>query len=122
MQKSSAGGPGWILQRLSAIFLIYGMFAHFWLQHIANQGKVDLEFVRARLASSSWQVFDILLLLAVVYHAFNGIYNVIGDYKVSAKLRLGLSWLLILVGAVIIFYGTYAVLGMGGVQEVANVH
>jgi succinate dehydrogenase / fumarate reductase, membrane anchor subunit len=122
MQRMSAGGPGWILQRLSAVFLMVGMFAHFWVQHIANNGKVDLEFVRARLASSSWQIFDILLLLAVVYHAFNGIYNVIGDYKISPKFRLFLSWLFIIIGAFIFLYGTYAVLGMGKIQEVANVY
>ena len=63
--------------------------------------------VSARLQHAGWLVFDLLLLLACVYHGFNGLWSILADFNPSEKLRRGIAWGLALFGLVWIAYGVF---------------
>lgn len=100
----------WYMQRITAMILVVGLFVHFWVLHFAIERPVTFEKVQDRLLSPGWVFFDVILLIAVIYHAFNGLYNVISDYNPRPALQKIIAWTLIFVGVIIVIYGILALL------------
>lgn len=85
----------WFFQRISAAFLIIGLITHFVVLHFMVERPVTMEKVAERLRSPGWLTFDSILLIVCIYHAFNGIYSIILDFRPSKSFEravLCLSW------------------------------
>lgn len=104
-RPSTAHVFGWFLQRISALFLVIGMIVHFWVLHYFVDKPLSFEKVAARLTAPGWAIFDSLLLLAVIYHALNGIWNILADYNPAPGLRRVYGWGLFLLGAATFIWG-----------------
>ncbi len=104
-RPSTAHVFGWFMQRISALFLVVGMFVHFWVLHFFLEKPLTFEDVFARLTSPGWVIFDSLLLLAVIYHGLNGVWNVLTDYNPSKQLRKVYGWGLFLIGTATFIWG-----------------
>ena len=104
-RKSTAHVFGWFMQRISALFLVIGMLVHFWVLHYFIEKPITFEKVVARLTSPGWILFDSLLLLAVIYHGLNGIWNILVDYNPSGVLRKTYGWILFLIGLATFIWG-----------------
>jgi len=96
---------GWFMQRISALFLVIGMVVHFWVLHYFIEKPLTFEKVVERLSSPGWILFDSLLLIAVVYHGLNGVWNVLTDYNPSPKLKKFYGWGLFLIGVATVIWG-----------------
>jgi succinate dehydrogenase / fumarate reductase, membrane anchor subunit len=99
----------WLLQRITAVLLIVCLAIHLILTHIANIGQIDMDNIGARLAHHGLTAVDIILLAAGVFHALNGLRNVLMDYWFSSRTRA--LWLTIglwVVGLVAFGYGIWA--------------
>jgi succinate dehydrogenase / fumarate reductase membrane anchor subunit len=101
---------GWFLQRITAIFLAFGLFVHFWVLHFVIERPVTFVKVQERMLTPGWVIFDLLLLIFAVYHALNGLWNVVIDYNPSAGLRNFLGWLFFIVGLALVIVGIYALI------------
>ena len=110
MQKKtggiSTGMLSWLLQRLSGLFLVYALAVHLWTVHVVDSGRLNWEVITTRLQDgSSWTIYYLLFIPAVVYHAFNGMWGIVLDYDPPAAWRrplLGLFWIM---GVVLLTYG-----------------
>lgn len=92
----SGGAFVWFFQRISGIFLLVILLAHFWALHYANDGEVTFQIVAQRLASPLWKTIDLSFLVIAIIHGFNGFLMVIHDYVHSNSIRLifiSLLWL-----------------------------
>ncbi len=105
-------GPAfhWYMQRITAMILVVGLFVHFWVLHFAIERPVTFEKVQDRLLSPGWVLFDVVILMAAIYHAFNGLFNVISDYNPRPAVKKIIGWGLTFLGACIVIYGIYALL------------
>lgn len=110
LTRNAAPTLGWFLQRISAIFLALGLLVHFWVLHFVIERPVTFLKVQDRLLTPGWVVFDLLLLTAVVYHALNGLWNVIIDYNPSTTMRKLIGWVFFIIGFALILIGIYALI------------
>jgi len=109
-RPSLAYAFGWFMQRLSALFLVIGMVVHFWVLHYVIDKPLTFDKVVARLTSPGWILFDSLLLIAVVYHGINGIWNVLTDYNPSPRLKKFYGWGLFLLGLATVIWGFFTLI------------
>ena len=110
LTRNVAPTLGWFLQRVSAIFLALGLLVHFWVLHFVIERPVTFLKVQERLLTPGWVVFDLILLIAAVYHALNGLWNVIIDYNPSTTLRKIIGWVFFIIGLALIIIGIYALI------------
>lgn len=78
----------WLLQRVTAIFLLFGMTVHIMALPLGGKA-LSFSLVSGRLSHMEWVIFDILLLASCLYHGLNGIWGVILDYNIGLSRFLG---------------------------------
>lgn len=110
LTRNVAPTLGWYLQRITAIFLAFGLLVHFWVLHFVIERPVTFAKVQERMLTPGWVIFDLLLLIFAVYHGLNGLWNVIIDYNPPAGLRKFLGWLFFIVGLALVIVGFYALI------------
>lgn len=71
-------GKLWLLQRLTAAFLVVVLAFHFFLLHFVNHAA-DVTFAGTSARMSTWTYFSlmVLFLLTATFHGVNGVYNAI---------------------------------------------
>lgn len=85
------GAWGWLLQRVSAVLLLVLVLAHLWIEHFLHLGaRITYHGVSLRLAHALYDLVDYALLVVVVYHALNGLRNVLMERVHSPR---GIGWL-----------------------------
>lgn len=99
----------WLLQRLTGLYLIFGMAVHIIILPLGKEA-ITFESVSFRLQHAGWLIFDLLLLTVCVYHGFNGLWSVFMDFNPSEKVRRGVGWGLALFGLVWIVYGIFVLI------------
>ncbi|MFZ5632166.1 MAG: succinate dehydrogenase [Bacillota bacterium] len=98
----------WLLQRISAVFLLVLLGIHIWLLHVANTSEViSFSEARARLVSAPFVALYVLLLFFGLFHALNGLYTVMVD--MGLKARKTVIGILLAVGLGLFGIGLYAV-------------
>lgn len=111
LRKSRVPGWNWLLQRVSGLVLAVGLLGHFLVLHYTkmfggrNIPVQDSTAARFLGSTKFWLLFDGLLLMSAVYHAFNGVYNIVLDYNPRSGVRKVLSWGLWIVGVVAFVVG-----------------
>ncbi len=78
----------WLLQRITGLFLAFFLVTHLNVHHLFHditvEGIISFALVQERLTASFWwQVYYFLFVPMVVYHALNGIWEIIADFRVS---------------------------------------
>ena len=106
--RKQCGLVGWLLQRVSGIFLAYALIVHLWTVHYVNMGRLNWETIAGRLQDGTfWTIYYLLFIPAVVYHAFNGIWGIVADYSPSPGFRKGWAWVLWTGGFALLIYGYF---------------
>jgi succinate dehydrogenase / fumarate reductase cytochrome b subunit len=99
----------WLGQRVTAVVIIVTIMVHLVLTHFVAIGELSYDNIGERLASGAVLVNDVLLLVAVVYHALNGVRMVALDWGLAGVgARRGFDVLLWVVGIAGIVYGIWA--------------
>ena len=106
---------GWLLQRSTAVLLLFALGSHLWALHLAEQGrKIDFQKVSQRLQSPFFQVLDIILIGLVLYHGIYGLRGILFDLVSRPGTRsvitwgltlLGLAAFLLAIGTILVFLG-----------------
>ena len=78
----------WFFQRVTAIFLIFGMAVHIIVLPLGGE-RLSYSMVSGRLFHAGWILFDLLLLASCLYHGLNGIWGVILDYNLRLSGFIG---------------------------------
>ena len=107
---------GWLMQRVSGIFLAYALVVHLWTVNVVNQGDLNWQTISARLQEGNfWFIYYILFIPAVIYHAFNGLWSIFMDYNPSLSLQRLTGWLFWIRGIVLTIYGYYGLKPLFGI-------
>ena len=80
LDRSRGGMWPWLGQRVTAVVILVTILVHLVLTHFVAIGQLSYDNIGERLAMTAVLVNDILLLVAVVYHALNGVRMVVLDY------------------------------------------
>lgn len=99
----------WFFQRLSALFLLVMLLAHFYFLHYYQEGFVTYDKVAPRLASTPWKVFDILFLAVAVFHGINGLWTVVLEYVHQERSQRLLLTALLGVGLLFLAIGAFSI-------------
>lgn len=112
MKKESIEVWSWTLQRVTAVFLIFGMILHFGVLHYTDIADKPVTFavIQERLQSLWWIIFDLLLLIAALYHALNGIWSIVLDWNPRKTVRKSLGWSLSVIGIIALIIGIYTLI------------
>jgi succinate dehydrogenase hydrophobic membrane anchor protein len=112
--RGESGFWPWLLQRVTAVLLIYGLVVHLVATHIFAIGEISFDNVQERLQSWFFIITDFLLLASALFHGLNGLRMVLLDYWFAGRSRWALDAVLILVGLGMFAYGTWALLAWIG--------
>lgn len=108
---ATSGSWAWILQRVSAFLLIVFIGAHWWISHFDALGDtITFAGVQTRLQSAVLVFVDGAMLIIVLYHALNGVRNVLLDFNIGRRAERALSIFLLFVGIAFFIYGLNALL------------
>lgn len=107
---ASRGGMWpWLGQRVTAVLVLVTIAVHLILTHYIAIGELSFADIGRRLGVTAVLVNDVVLLVAVVYHALNGVRMVVLDYSLSgAAARRVFGAVLWIVGVVTVGYGIWA--------------
>ena len=106
---SRGGMWSWLGQRVTAVLVMVTIAVHLILTHYIAIGELSFADIGRRLGATAVLLNDIVLLVAVVYHALNGVRMVVLDYGLSgAASRRAFGVALWVVGAVTVGYGIWA--------------
>lgn len=99
---------GWLLQRISGIFLAYALIVHLWTVNVVNRGELNWQTISTRLQDgNSWFIYYMLFIPAVVYHAFNGLWSIVLDHGLSESRQKWVECLFWLAGIGLTIYGYF---------------
>ena len=109
LDRSRGGMWPWLGQRVTAVLVIVTIMVHLVLTHYVAIGELSFDNIGDRLAGGAVLVNDVVLLLAVVYHALNGLRMVVLDWGLTNRDgRRTFDVALWLLGTVAIVYGIWA--------------
>ena len=109
------GGTMWLLQRVTAAFLITMLAFHFFLLHFV-QHAADVTFAgtQARMENWGYTLSMILFLWAATFHGVNGVYNAFVNQGLSGTPKKVVMAVLTLASLALVVQGTIVALVMGG--------
>jgi succinate dehydrogenase / fumarate reductase cytochrome b subunit len=109
LDRSRGGMWPWLGQRVTAVLVIVTITVHLLLTHYVAVGELSFDNIGDRLAGGAVLVNDIVLLVAVVFHALNGLRMVVLDWGLSGVAgRRVFDAVLWLVGIATVAYGIWA--------------
>jgi succinate dehydrogenase cytochrome b556 subunit len=109
LEAGRGGMWPWLGQRATAVLVFVTIMVHLVLTHYIAIGELSFDNIGDRLAGGAVLVNDLVLLVAVVFHALNGFRMVVLDWGLGSKgARRVFDLALWLVGIAATVYGIWA--------------
>lgn len=106
----------WILQRVTAAFLIIVLAFHFFQLHFVHHAwEIDFAGTQARMENPLYFLTMVLFLVTAAFHGVNGVYNALINQGLTGRPRAVLKWILIVAGALLVIQGVRVAMAMAGV-------
>ena len=107
------GGTKWLLQRVTAVFLIGVLAFHFLLLHFVNHAaEITFMGTQARMSQFAYFATMWLFLVTAAFHGVNGVYNALINQGLAGTQKRAVKWVLILAGLLLVAQGTRVALAM----------
>jgi succinate dehydrogenase / fumarate reductase membrane anchor subunit len=101
-----SGGTLWLLQRITAAFLVIVLAFHFFLLHFVNHAyEVTFAGSSARMSSLAYLSLMVLFLITATFHGVNGIYNALINQGLTGTRKTAVKWTLVVASAVLVVNG-----------------
>ena len=109
------GGTAWLLQRITAAFLIVVLAYHFLLLHFVNHAA-DITFAGTQLRMQNLGYFltMVLFLIAATFHGVNGVYNALINQGLRGTPRKVVLAVLVIASLGLIAQGIRVAIVMAG--------
>ena len=106
----------WLLQRVTAAFLIVVLAFHFFQLHFV-QHAADITFAgtQARMERPVYYLTMVLFLITATFHGVNGVYNALVNQGLDGTQKSVVKWVLIAAGVGLIVQGIRVANVMAGV-------
>ena len=107
-------GTRWLIQRITAAFLVVVLAYHFLLLHFVNHAA-DITFAgtQARMSQVGYFLTMVLFLIAGAFHGVN-VYNALVNQGLDGTQKTVVKWLLIVAGTLLIVQGIRVASAMTG--------
>ncbi|MFB6140536.1 MAG: succinate dehydrogenase hydrophobic membrane anchor subunit [Halosimplex sp.] len=107
------GGTRWLLQRLTAAFLVGVLAFHFFLLHFVNHAaEITFAGSQARMSQVGYFATMWLFLVTATFHGVNGVYNALVNQGLSGGAKRAVGAVLALASVALIVQGTRVALAM----------
>lgn len=106
----STGFISFVLRRVTGVALVIYLFVHMWVIGSVNSGPAVFDARLALVQTTAFKIFEIALLAAVVYHAFDGIRLLIVHYVGVTEYRKSLFYAAFVVSAILTIAGGIPIL------------
>ena len=108
-------GTRWLLQRITAAFLVVVLAYHFMLLHFVNHAA-DITFAgtQARMSQVGYFLTMVLFLIAGTFHGVNGVYNALVNQGLDGTQQTVVKWILIVAGTLLVVQGIRVAIAMTG--------
>jgi succinate dehydrogenase / fumarate reductase, membrane anchor subunit len=93
-RTSHRGLRDWLVQRVTAVLI--GAYAIFILTYLMTQSSLSFLKWHGLFHSTSMKIFTFMTLLAVIWHAWIGLWTVLTDYVKPKGLRMALELVIVL--------------------------
>jgi len=111
------GGTRWLLQRITAAFLIVVLAFHFFQLHFVTHAyEIELAGTRARMENPAYFATMVLFLVTAAFHGVNGVYNALVNQGLEGTQKTAVKWGLIVAGIVLVAQGIRVATVMAGVS------
>jgi succinate dehydrogenase / fumarate reductase membrane anchor subunit len=109
-------GTRWLLQRLTAAFLVVVLAFHFMLLHFVNHAA-DVTFMgsQLRMQQAGYFLTMVLFLVTATFHGVNGVYNALVNQGLEGTPRIAVKYGLAVAGLILIAQGVRLALVLAGV-------
>ena len=100
------GGTAWLLQRVTAAFLIVVLAFHFFLLHFLNHAS-EIEFAGSAARMAEWGYFAtmVLFLVTATFHGVNGVYGALLNQGLDGTAKRVVGGFLAVAGVLLIVQG-----------------
>ena len=107
------GGVRWLLQRVTAVFLIGVLLFHFYLLHFVNHAaEINFAGTQARMSEVGYFATMWLFLVTATFHGVNGVYNALVNQGLDGTAKRAVGGVLALASIALIAQGTRVALAM----------
>lgn len=103
VKSSHRGLRDWVVQRVTAILI--GIYAIFIILYLLSAAPLNYAQWHRLFNNMGMQIASSIVLLAIVWHAWLGLWTVLTDYIKNGGLRLVLQSLVILILIGYLFWG-----------------
>ncbi|RQG90274.1 succinate dehydrogenase [Natrarchaeobius halalkaliphilus] len=109
------GGTAWLLQRVTAAFLVVVLAFHFFQLHFVNHAA-DVTFLgtQARMENVGYFLTMVLFLIAGTFHGVNGVYNALVNQGLEGTQKKIVLAVLTIASVALIVQGIWVALAMAG--------
>ena len=103
----------WLLQRLTAVFLIGVLAFHFVLLHFVNHAaEITFAGTQARMSQVGYFATMVLFLVTATFHGVNGVYNALVNQGIEGRPKQALKWGLALISLLLVAQGVRVAVAM----------
>jgi succinate dehydrogenase / fumarate reductase membrane anchor subunit len=107
------GSTRWVLQRLTAVFLIGVLAFHFMLLHFVNHAaEITFMGTQARMSQVGYFATMWLFLVTATFHGVNGVYNALINMGLEGSRKRAVGGVLTVAGILLILQGTRVAIAM----------
>ena len=112
-----SGSLPWLLQRVTAAFLVVVLAFHFFLLHFVNHAsEVTFAGTSARMEQWGYLLTMVLFLLTATFHGVNGVYAALLNQGLTGTKKRVVQGVLGVAGIALTVQGIYVALVMSGVM------
>ena len=107
------GGTRWLLQRLTAAFLVAVLAFHFMLLHFVNHAyEITFQGTAVRMSQLGYFLTMVLFLITATFHGVNGVFNALVNQGLDGTGKTAVKYGLALAGLLLIAQGIRVALAM----------
>jgi succinate dehydrogenase / fumarate reductase membrane anchor subunit len=107
------GGTRWLLQRVTAVFLVGVLAFHFFLLHFVNHAaEITFFGSQARMSQVGYFLTMVAFLVTATFHGVNGVYNALVNQGLSGTRKRAVGAVLALASIALIAQGIRVAVAM----------
>ncbi|QLD87763.1 succinate dehydrogenase [Natronomonas salina] len=106
-------GTRWLLQRVTAAFLVVVLAYHFMLLHFVNHAaEITFAGTTARMTQVGYFSTMVMFLITAAFHGVNGVYNALINQGLEGTQKSVVKWVLVAAGGLLVVQGVRVALAM----------
>jgi len=105
----------WLLQRVTAAFLVVVLAFHFFLLHFVHHAyEIEFAGTQARMQNVGYFATMVAFLVTATFHGVNGVFNAMVNQGIDGTRKTAVKWVLVVASVALIAQGVRVAIVMAG--------